>query len=247
MESLQNQVVMISGGSKGIGFAIAQRLGRAGAKISFCARGLSSLNQARETLQNQNIEVLAVPADVSKEDEVDRWFTETETEFGPVSIMIPNSGVSGYGDLKDLTEEQFDRTFSVNMRGVFLCCRRAIPAMIEKQQGKMIFLSSIASKYYRHGHSLYFATKWALNGFAFSLAKELNEHNIHVHVIGPGMVETSFFDSAGGRPHEPELNYLSPDLIAELAERLILLPDNVDTLDWVIYPSWQQHSLGVRR
>ncbi|MDX9753574.1 MAG: SDR family oxidoreductase [bacterium] len=246
MDSIQNQVVMISGGSKGIGLAIAERLGKQGARISLCARGAEALAQAQKTLQAQGIAVMATSADVSNEEEVERWFTQTETMFGPAHILIPSCGVSGYGDLTELTEAQFDQTFSVNMRGAFLCARRAIPSMIQNQSGKIIFLSSIASKYYRHGHSLYFATKWALNGFAFSLAKELNEHHIHVHVIAPGMVETHFFDNAG-RPHGPEVPYLSPDLVADLAERLIRLPEGVDTLDWTIFPSWQQHSLGIRR
>jgi NAD(P)-dependent dehydrogenase (short-subunit alcohol dehydrogenase family) len=247
MESLQNQVVMISGASQGIGFAAAQRLGRAGAKLSLCARRDEPLQQAAGQLKEQGIDVFAVPADVSRESDVDTWFKQTEAHVGPASILIPNAGISGYGDLADLTEEQFDQTMNVNVRGVFLCCKRAIPAMKEKRQGKIIMISSIASKYYRHGHSLYFATKWALNGFAFSLAKEVLEYNIHVHILCPGMVETHFFDSNGGRPHEESKEYLEPDLIAELAERLILLPDTVGTLDWAVFPDWQQHSLGLRR
>lgn len=224
-----------------------RRGGWAGAKISLCARGADSLQAAAEELQKQKIEVFPFQADVANEKDVEQWFAETENRFGPASILIPNAGISGYGDLEDLTEEQFDQTIRVNLRGVFLCCQRAIPRMIEAQTGKIIILSSIASKYFRHGHALYFASKWALNGFAFSMAKELNEHNIHVHLICPGMVETNFFDAAGGRPHPPDHEYLEPELIADMAEQLIRLPDTVDTLDWAVYPHWQQHNLGVRR
>jgi 3-oxoacyl-[acyl-carrier protein] reductase len=247
MDITCNDVIMISGGSKGIGFAISERLGLLGARISICGRDESALDQARQALADKGVDVLSARADVSSVDDVEQWYEKTESRFGPVSILIPNAGISGYGNLADLTEEQFDQTMATNVRGVFLCVKRGLPAMTRQRRGKIIIISSIASKYFRHGHSLYFATKWALNGFAFSVAKEVNEYNVHVHVLCPGMVETEFFTSAGGRPHEASLPYIEPSLIAELTERLITLPDTVDTLDWAVFPHWQQPSLGIRR
>ena len=247
MDSLKNQVVMISGGSKGIGYATALRLGLAGAKISICARGNESLQKALSQLQEQGVDAMAGQADITEESDIERWFSATEKQFGPATVLVNNAGISGYGNITELTEEQFDQTIRVNLRGVFLCTRRVIPGMIQAKQGKIIFLSSIASKYFRHGHSLYFASKWALNGFALSVAKELNPHHVHAHILCPGMTETNFFDATGGRLHADDVYYMEPGLIAEQIEHLCLLPDSVDTLDFALFPSWQQHSLGVRR
>jgi len=247
MKALCDQIVMISGGSQGIGYAIAHRLGVQGAKISFCARTEESLRKAESLLGQAGIDCLAVQADVSQANDVERWFYLTEQDFGPVSILINNAGISGKGPFLELSESQWDKTMAVNCRGVFLCTQRALPAMTQAKQGRIIMVSSISSLYYRKGFSLYFASKWALNGFAHCLAKEVQEHNIHVHILCPGMVETRFFDSMGGRPHPPDYVYAEPEVYAEWVERLCMLPDNLDTLEIAVLPSWQLDRFGVRR
>jgi len=247
MNILNNQIVSISGGSQGIGFAIAERLGKQGAKISFCARNETMLRAAEKSLQAAGIDCLATRADVSRPKDVERWFTETEKHFGPTTILVNNAGISGKGPFHTLSEAQWDATMSVNCRGVFLCTKRALPAMIQAEKGRIFMISSISSLYYRKGFSLYFATKWALNGFAHCLAKEAQKHNIHVHILCPGMVETHFFESMGGRPHPPDHLYADPQVYAEQVEKICRLPDNLDTLEFAILPSWQLQNFGVRR
>lgn len=247
MKTLQNEIVAISGGSLGIGFHIAQRLGDAGARISICGRREGILHEAETALRSRGIETLAVRADVSQEADVERWFEETERRFGPVSILVNNAGIAGRGFLMDLDETQWDTTIRVNCRGPFLCTRRAVPAMKKVRRGRILFISSIGGQYYRKEYSLYFASKWALRGFALCLGKELNQDNIHVHVICPGMTETRFFDAYGGRPHPEENQYADPEIVAETAERLCLLPEGIDTNEYSVFPSWQLHNLGNRR
>lgn len=238
---------MISGGSLGIGFCAAQRLGAAGARVSICGRREEVLQRAEETLRQQGIEAMSVAADVSNEADVERWFAETEKRFGATSILVNNAGVSGQRSFFELDEKQWDKTIGVNCRGPFLCSRRAVPAMKAAKRGRIIFIVSIAGQYYRRDHSLYFTSKWALRGFAQSLAIELNPDNIHIHILCPGMTETRFFDANGGRPHPEELNYVDPALAAEMVERFCLLPENVDTNAYSIVPSWQLKNLGARR
>jgi NAD(P)-dependent dehydrogenase (short-subunit alcohol dehydrogenase family) len=247
MHSFQDDVIMISGGSKGIGFAAAARLGARGSKISFCARDEADLQQVEKTLCDAGIDVLAVRADVSADADVERWFEETERRFGSLTILVNNAGISGVGPFTKLSEEQWDKTMSVNCRGVFLCTRRALPAMMQAQKGRIFMISSVSSKYYRKGHSLYFATKWALNGFAHCLAKEVREYGIHVHILCPGMTETRFFDNMGGRPHSVDKIYADPEIYAEQMEALCHLPDHMDTLEFCTFPSWQLNNFGIRR
>ncbi len=247
MTGLENEIIAITGGSQGIGYATASRLGKQGARISLCSRREETLRQAERQLLDEGIDVLTVQADVSNEADVERWFSQTEARFGAVSILVNNAGISGYGRLEELTEAQWDRTMSVNCRGSFLCTRRALPNMIQVKNGRLVFISSVASQYYRNGHSLYFASKWALNGFAHCVAKEVNEHNIHVHIICPGMTETHFFDEAGGRPHPPDKPYIEPDQIAEMVERNCRLPQGFDMNEYSLFPSWQLYNFGIRR
>lgn len=247
MADLKNEIIAITGGSLGIGYATALRLGKLGAKISLCSRREEPLRQAEKTLQAEGVDAMAFQTDISNEDEVERWFSQTEDRFGPVSILVNNAGISGYGRLEELTAEQWDRTMSVNCRGAFLCSRRALPAMIGAHRGRIVFISSASSLYYRQGHALYFASKWALNGFAHCLAKEVNEHHIHIHIICPGMTETNFFDAAGQRPHAPDFPYVAPGQIAEMVEHNCLLPQGFDTNEYSLFPSWQLKNFGVRR
>ncbi|MGC9328049.1 MAG: SDR family oxidoreductase [Candidatus Hinthialibacter sp.] len=247
MTEFSHEIVMISGGSLGMGYATARRLGKAGARISICGRRENLLAQAEKNLRGENIEIMALCADVSKEEDVDRWFDETVKRFGPPSILVNNAGVAGKGPLLELDETQWDQTMSVNCRGPFLCTRRAAFYMKQANRGRIIFISSIAGQYYRGGYSLYFASKWALNGFAHSAAKELQPFNIHIHIICPGMTETRFFDAYGARPHPPEKQYVDPDTVAEMVERFCRLPEGVDTNEYSIVPSWQLRNLGLRR
>lgn len=244
---LSKEIIMISGGSAGIGLAAAKRLGGKGAKISICARSPDRLHEAEHTLSRLGIRVLAVQADVSRPDDVEAWFDQTENYLGSATVLVNNAGVSGYGSFMELTEEQWDTTMSVNCRGVFLCTRRALPNMIKARRGRIVMISSIAAQYFRRDHSLYFASKWALNGFSHCLAKEVREHNIHVHIVCPGMTETSFFDSIGGRPHPQDREYVTPETVAELVEFFCTLPDHVDTNEYSLFPSWQLRNLGIRR
>lgn len=245
--SLHDQTIMISGGSFGIGYATAERLGSLGARISICGRREQALRDAAERLQNKGIQTVWCQADVSVESDVERWFSATEQKFGPPAVLVNNAGVEGHNPISKLTEEQWDHTMRINCRGPFLCAKRAAPAMIEARRGRLIFISSVAALYYRKDISLYFASKWALNGFAHCVAKELSEYNIHVHIICPGMTETNFFDALGGRLHPTELNYVHPEQVAELVEYACCLDEQLDTLEFSIFPRWQLKNFGIRR
>ena len=128
------------------------------------------LAAAVRRLREQNVEVLAVRADVSREGDVERWFAETEHWFGAPTILVNNAGIPGHGPMLDITEAQWDLTMNVNCRGPFLCTRRALPFMMQARRGRVLFISStprnITAKI-----SPYFASKWALSGFAHCVAR----------------------------------------------------------------------------
>ncbi|HOJ60010.1 MAG TPA: SDR family oxidoreductase [bacterium] len=244
---LRNEIVMISGGGSGIGLATALRLGARGARVSLCGRRKERLAAAVRRLREQEIEALAVRADVSQEEEVEQWFAETEHWFGAPTILVNNAGIPGHGPMLEITEAQWDLTMRVNCRGAFLCTRRALPFMMQARRGRILFISSVSGQYYRKNFSLYFASKWALSGFAHCVAKEVQEYNIHVHVLCPGMTETDFFETLNGRPHSREFTYLRPDVVASMAEFLVCLPEDVDTNEYSLFPSFQLKNFGIRR
>src|ERR1700684_3540384 len=129
VDAVAGKVALITGASRGIGFAIARRLGQMGARVSICGRDQAKLNQAGGTLRGEGIEVLTVQADVGRADQVTELVRVTQEKLGPVDILVNNAGTGVVGTVHELSEADWDRVLDTNLKSVFLMCRELAPEM----------------------------------------------------------------------------------------------------------------------
>jgi NAD(P)-dependent dehydrogenase (short-subunit alcohol dehydrogenase family) len=194
---LGGQVALVTGGSRGIGLAIARQLGSMGAKVAVCARDSQRLEEAAAALRSEGIAVLPVPADVASADEVARMVSLVSKSLGPVDILVNNAGIGVFGPGQSATEQDWDRVLDTNLKGVFLVCRAIAPGMIERRAGHIVNISSLAGKNAFANGAVYCASKWGLQGFSFCLAEDLRAFGIRVSVVCPGSVLTDFSPHSG--------------------------------------------------
>ena len=194
---LAGQVALVTGGSRGIGFAVARRLGSMGAKVAICARDASRLEESAAVLRDEGLAVLPVPADVANAGDVARMISQIERSLGPLDIVVNNAGIGVFGPGQNATEEDWDRVLGTNLRGVFLVCRAVAAGMIQRRTGHIINISSLAGKNAFAGGAVYCASKWGLQGFSFCLAEDLRGYGIRVSVVCPGSVHTDFGPHSG--------------------------------------------------
>lgn len=198
--SLQNKVVIITGASRGIGRAAAVRFGREGSHVVASARDLDELQSLVSEIESSGGKAIAVKADITKKADVDRMAAETVKHFGTVDVLVNNAGIGIYGEVAEITEQDFDTMVGVNFKGVFLATKAVLPLMMKKKSGHIINVSSTSGKRPFPKMAVYCGTKSALNGFCKTLAKEVKPHNIRVSIIYPGMVDTHFRDKMANRP-----------------------------------------------
>jgi len=187
---LLNKVAFITGGGVGIGKAISLMFAREGADISLAARSTIQMEEVAHEIRTIRRKALVNTMDITSVEQVDRAIKETLKEFGRIDILVNNSGIAGpTAPVYEITPEQWDETFNVNLRGAFLCCRAIVPTMIKQGHGKIINISSTAAKKPLPNRTPYPATKMGLIGFTRGLATELGKFNIDVNAICPGPVE----------------------------------------------------------
>jgi 3-oxoacyl-[acyl-carrier protein] reductase len=217
---LAGQVALVTGASRGIGRAIARRLGRMGAAISICARQRSPLEDARKALEAEGIASLAVVADVTRTQDVARLVETTRRELGEIDILVNNAGIGWFGPVHHATEEDWDRVIETNLKAPFLLLRAVAPVMMERRSGHIIQIASLAAKNSFAGGALYCASKWGLLGMTQSAAEDLRAYGIRASVVCPGSVLTEFSPHAGKNPDK----MLHPDDVAHAVEMIVLQP-----------------------
>lgn len=191
---LEGRVAIVTGGSSGIGLATARALGEAGCRVAVCARRREPLEEAAEALRAAAPEVLAVPADVSREEDVARLADRVREGLGPADILVNNAGAATFGRFLELRPEDFDRIFGVNVRGTFLCSRAFVPDMVERGDGVVVNVASLAGKNAFATGSVYAASKHAVMGMSRSMMLDLRGDGVRVLTVCPGSVDTPFFD-----------------------------------------------------
>jgi 3-oxoacyl-[acyl-carrier protein] reductase len=198
---LSGHVALITGGSRGIGKAIAARLGRLGADLCICGRDQSALQSTASELRLTD-RVFARTADVTNPGEISSLVQAAQEKLGPITILVNNAGIGnpGFGAIQEKSESDWDRVLDTNLKSVYLVSRAVVPLMIQRRRGDIINISSLAGKNTFAGGAIYCASKWGLQGLSGCMAEDLRAFGIRVSVICPGSVFTDF---SGRGPKDP--------------------------------------------
>ena len=214
---LSGAVALVTGGSRGIGRAIALRLAHLGASVAICGRNEEALAATEAELQKGGSPIFSQTADVSRGSDAAAVVEKTEATLGPISILVNNAGIGLFGPVHEKTEADWDRVLSTNLKSVFLVSRAVIPSMIRQGYGDIINISSLAGRNAFAGGAIYCASKWGLQGLSACMAEDLRDHGIRVSVICPGSVATDF--SSG--PAKDPTKALVPEDVAHAVEMLV--------------------------
>ena len=217
--ALEGQVAVVTGAGRGIGAAIARKLGTMGAAVLVSGRTPAPLDQTVRTMVEAGHRAEAVTCDVTDQQSVKALAEQVEKKFGRVDILVNNAGIGGFSTpLHQLPVEDWDRILNTNLRGVFYMIHALAPLMIKGKSGHIINISSLAGKNALPNGAAYAASKWGLNGLSYSVAEELRSHNIRVAVICPGSTNTEL------SPHEGKSasRMLQPDDVAHIVEMLVI-------------------------
>jgi 3-oxoacyl-[acyl-carrier protein] reductase len=189
---LAERVALVTGGSRGIGRAIALRLAGLGAAVAICGRDREALEATSAELGRATEDVLAQLADVTRSEDVAKLVATTEAKLGPIAILINNAGIGLFGPAHEKTEADWDRVLDSNLKSVFLVSRAVAPSMIREGRGDIINISSLAGRNAFAGGGIYCASKWGVQGLSACMAEDLRDFGIRVSVICPGSVATEF-------------------------------------------------------
>jgi 3-oxoacyl-[acyl-carrier protein] reductase len=189
---MEGKVAIITGASRGIGLAVARRLGMLGAKVSVCARDAGRLESAADEVRPGAAGVFAAAVDVTHGDQIVAFVQDTENALGPVDILVNNAGIGYFGPTHEATEANWDSVLDTNLKSVFLASKAVAAGMIARRAGHIINIASLAGKNAFAGGGIYCASKWGLLGLTECMAEDLRGYGIRVSAICPGSVATDF-------------------------------------------------------
>jgi meso-butanediol dehydrogenase / (S,S)-butanediol dehydrogenase / diacetyl reductase len=207
---LAGKVALVTGGARGIGRGVALAMAEEGADVAIAevdriasaahqygGRAVSGFQAAQETvkeIQGLGRRAAAIEADVSQWPQVQRMVAETTAQLGPLDILVCNAGVVHIAAVESMPEDEWDLTMAVNVKGVFLSCKAALPVLKQRPEACIINIASVAGKNGAPGMAHYCASKFAVVGFSNSLAKEVARFNIRVNAICPGILRTQMWE-----------------------------------------------------
>ena len=218
---IENRVAVVTGGSRGIGRAIASSLARAGAHVAITGRDEQDLAKATSQLQEDG-KVVGYVCDVRDYEQVKSTIAGVAAELGGVDILVNNAGIGIFERVESMSVEDFRAVLETNVFGVFYCCHEAIPLMKRRGGGYIINISSLAGANAHPEMAAYNASKFGLNGFSEALMQEVRHDGIKVSYIMPGSVNTEF---GGDEPSDAKSWQLQPDDVAKVVMDLLDYPD----------------------
>ena len=205
--SLAGKVALVTGGSRGIGKAIAIRLAEDGAAVSLCARHLEAAADVAKSIESRGGQALAVAADIGVSEDADRLVAACQDRFGRLDILVNNAGTTRDGLILRMKDEDWDQVLSVNLAGAFRCARAALRVLLkQKQGGRIINIGSVVGSMGNAGQANYVAAKAGLVGLTKALAREVASRHITVNAVSPGFIET---EMTAGLPESVKQAYLA--------------------------------------
>ena len=184
---LENKVALVTGGSRGIGKAVAAAFAREGARLALCARTATELQQTIADLRSMKAQAEGWTCDVTMEASVNEFVHEAQRTFGRIDILVNNAGVmTRPAPMVELEVRKWDYTIAVNLRGPFLVTQAVLPFMLKQKSGSIINVSSMIGRGAYANFVAYATSKWGLEGFSHTLAAELNSSQIRVNSVEPG-------------------------------------------------------------
>ena len=218
---LKDKVAIITGGSRGIGYATADAFLKEGARVIITASSEESANKAVEKLKEKYPDsiVAGMSPDLSNYESVRNAFIDATTKYGCVDILVNNAGVSASTPFTEYTEEDFDKVMDLNVKGVFNATRAASECMVARGKGVILSTSSMVSIYGQPSGIAYPASKFAVNGLTVSLARELGPKGIRVNAVAPGITETDMMKAVPKEMIDP--------LIAQIPLRRLGQPEDI--------------------
>jgi len=227
--NLSNSVALVTGGSAGIGHAIAKTLAASGTRVAITGRNQDRLKQAAQSLG-----VFPVHADVTSEADVERTYREVLAKFGDLDILVNNAGFGIFQNLVDLDRASFDAVFATNVTGAMLMGREAAKLFIKRNRGNIINIASTAALRGAPKGTAYYASKFALRGMTECWRAELRKHNIRVMLVNPSEVLTNFAEVAGF-PQKANESKLRGEEIAHAVKSILEMYDRGFTTELSVF------------
>jgi 3-oxoacyl-[acyl-carrier protein] reductase len=216
---LAGQVAIVTGGSRGIGRAVALALGGEAATVFLAARSVQKLAETAEAVRRAGGQAEPVVTELTEEASIKNLVAVTRERFGRLDILVNNAGITHSARLEETRTEDWDRCWAVNARAPFILCREALPLLKASRAATIVNISSVVGVKGYPLQSAYTASKHAMRGMTISLAEELRGTNVRLHVICPGGVDTDMVQRV--RPDIAKVDLIGPDEIADLVLYLV--------------------------
>lgn len=190
MSRFKNRMVVVTGGSAGIGKAAVEKFAREGAAVAIWDVNETLGKELEILLQTEGLAIRFIKVNTASLAQVEQATAETVKQFGKIDVLINNAGITRDASLQKMTSEQWQQVVDVNLTGVFNCCKAVSPVMIQHNYGRIVNTSSIVGLYGNYGQANYAATKAGVIGLTQTLARELGKNNITVNAVAPGFIAT---------------------------------------------------------
>lgn len=233
--NLKNAIAVVTGGSEGIGLALAHAFGREGSAVAICSRSEAKVTAALRTLTGARVRAVGTPCDVTDPTAVAAFADFVTRALGRPTVLVNNAGIGRFAPLESLTLEDWDAIQATNLRGPYLMTRAFLPAMKAAGEGAIVNIASLAGRNGFAGGTAYCTSKHGLIGFGKALMFEVRKHNMRVITVCPGSVATEF--NGPSQPSDRTEKVLHPEDVAQVVIATLTMPDRAMVSELDIRPT----------